>query len=82
MIDGNDYWARRFHRDDSAWVRDPKVFIDRGRAMPEGPPPLKERRPFGRRQRSSYGDPFRKRGGASQTLSEVLLLNPEMFGNP
>ena len=28
----------------SALVRDPKVFIDRGRQMPEGPPLLKERR--------------------------------------
>ena len=44
LIDGNDYWAWRFHRDDSAWVRDPKVFLDRGRAMPDGPPLLKERR--------------------------------------
>ena len=44
LIDGNDYWAWRFHRDDSAWARDPKVFIDRGRAMPDGPALLKERR--------------------------------------
>ena len=28
----------------AAWVRDPNVFIDRGRQMPEGPPLLKERR--------------------------------------
>ena len=44
LIDANDHWVWRFHRDDSAWVRDPKVFIDRGRQMPEGPPLLKERR--------------------------------------
>ena len=34
----------RSHRDYSAWVRDPKVFLDRGRQMPDGPPLLKERR--------------------------------------
>ena len=44
LIDANDHWVWRFHRDNSAWVRDPKVFIDRGRSMPEGPPLLKERR--------------------------------------
>ena len=44
LIDANDHWVWRFHRDDSALVRDPKVFIDRGRQMPEGPPLLKERR--------------------------------------
>ena len=42
LIDANDHWIWRFHRDNSAWVRDPKVFIDRGRQMPEGPPLLKE----------------------------------------
>ena len=40
----NDHWLWRFYRDDSAWVRDPKVFMDRGRSMPDGPPLLKERR--------------------------------------
>ena len=44
MIDGSDYWAWRFHVDDSAWARDPKDFLDRGRAMLDGPPLLKERR--------------------------------------
>ena len=44
LKDANDHWVWRFHRDDSPWVREPKVFIDRGRQMPEGPPLLKERR--------------------------------------
>ena len=44
LIDANDHWVWRFHRDNSAWVRDPKVFLDRGRQMPDGPPLLKERR--------------------------------------
>ena len=44
MTDGSDYLAWRFHMDDSAWARDPKDFLDRGRAMLDGPPLLKERR--------------------------------------
>ena len=44
LIDATDQWVWRFHRDNSAWVRDPKVLIDRGRQMPAGPPLLKERR--------------------------------------
>ena len=44
LIDRDDYWIWRFHRDEKAWIRDPKVFIDRGRQMPDGPPLLKERR--------------------------------------
>ena len=27
LIDANDHWVWRFHRDNSAWVRDPKVFL-------------------------------------------------------
>ena len=46
MIDANDHWVWRFHRDDYAWLRDPKVFIDRGRQISEGPPLLKELRPL------------------------------------
>ena len=44
LIDSSDNLIWGFHRDNSAWVRDPKVFIDRGRQMPNGPPLLKERR--------------------------------------
>ena len=44
LIDRDDFWIWRFWRDETAWVRDPKVFLDRGRKMPEGPPLLKERR--------------------------------------
>ena len=42
LIDRDNYWIWRFHRDEKAWVRDPKVFIDRGRQMPDGQPLLKE----------------------------------------
>jgi len=44
LIDRDGYWIWRFHRDEKAWIRDPKVFIDRGRQMTDGPPLLKERR--------------------------------------
>ena len=44
FIDANDHWVWRVHRDDSAWVRDPKVFMDHSRSMPDGPPLLKKRR--------------------------------------
>ena len=44
LINANDHWIWRFHRDNSAWVKDTKVFIDRGRQMTDGPPLLKERR--------------------------------------
>ena len=45
LLASDGSWAWRFHRDEKAWVRDPKVFMDRGRAMPDGQAPLlKERR--------------------------------------
>ena len=47
LVDPGTNWVWRFHRDDKAWVRDPKVFMDRGMPMPDGQPPLlKERRHF------------------------------------
>ncbi len=33
-------WTCRFHRDDKSWVKDPKVFVDMGRPMPDGSPAL------------------------------------------
>ena len=44
LIDRNDRWIWRFWRDETAWVGDPKVLLDRGRLLPDGPPLLKERR--------------------------------------
>ena len=44
LIDGDDRWIWRFWGDESAWVRDPKVFLDRGHLLPDGPPLLQERR--------------------------------------
>ena len=44
LIDSNDYWIWRFHRDQKGWINEPKVFIDRGHRLPDGPPLLNERR--------------------------------------
>ena len=44
LIDSDDRWIWRFHRDQKGWINEPKVFIDRGRRLPDGPPLLKERR--------------------------------------
>ena len=43
-IDRDDCWIWRFHRDQKDRISEPKVFIDRGRRMSDGPPLLKERR--------------------------------------
>ena len=40
LVDPGTNWVWRFHRDDKAWVRDPKVFMDRGMPMPDGQPTL------------------------------------------
>ena len=44
MIDRDCYWIWSFRHDQKVWINEPKVYIDRGRRMPEGPPLLKERR--------------------------------------
>ena len=45
LVDPGTNWVWRFHRDDKAWVRDPKVFMNRGMAAPNGESTLlKERR--------------------------------------
>ena len=40
MLDPESKWAYRFHRDEKSWIRDPMVFVDMGREMPKGEPPL------------------------------------------
>ena len=44
LIDSDDRWIWRFHRDQKGWIHEPKVLIDRGRRLPDGPLLLKERR--------------------------------------
>ena len=40
LIDGNNHWSMRFHRDEKSWLRDQRVFVDMGRSMPNGEPAL------------------------------------------
>ena len=40
MLHPETKWAYRFHRDEKSWIRDPMVFVDMGREMPQGEPPL------------------------------------------
>ena len=40
LLDPESKWAYRFHRDEKSWIRDPMVFVDMGREMPQGEPPL------------------------------------------
>ena len=35
-----DGWTYRFQRDEKSWLQDPFVFVDKGRAMPDGSPAL------------------------------------------
>ena len=44
LIDSENDWIWRFHRDQKGWTNEPKVFIDKGRRTSDGPPLLKERR--------------------------------------
>ena len=40
MATDAERWTYRFHRDTRSWTRDPKVFVDMGRPMPDGSPSL------------------------------------------
>ena len=40
MLDPESKWAYGFRRDEKSWIRDPMVFVDVGREMPRGKPPL------------------------------------------
>ena len=45
-----DGWTYRFQRDEKSWLRDPFVFVDKGRAMPDGSPALLKTRQYLRRK--------------------------------
>ena len=49
LIDRDHHWVCRFHRDERAWLRDPRIFVDHGRGMPNGEPALLKRREYLRR---------------------------------
>ena len=40
LMNPEDRWTYRFHRDEKAWVREPRVFVDMGLPMSDGSPAL------------------------------------------
>ena len=84
LIDGDDRWIWRFWRDESAWVRDPKVFLDRGRLLPDGPPLLKERRYLRKDAAEQLWKSLQARrdGNLWRRLLGVLLRTFKTFGKP
>ena len=46
LTDRKRYWTYRFHRDHRSWAQDPRVFVDRGREMPNGEPALLKSRRY------------------------------------
>ena len=73
---GSD-WVLRSHRDYSALVRDPKVFFDRGRSMPEGSPLLKERRYLRKDAAEHLWKSLQTQGWKKTRPLWGRLLNPE-----
>ena len=64
MLDRDRCWAYRFHRDEKSWLRDPMVFVDMGRAMPDGSPALlKSRRHLHKDQAQQLWRELVKAGG-------------------
>ncbi len=47
-----DGWTYRFQRDEKAWAKDPRVFVDMGRPMPDGSPALLKTRQHLRREQA------------------------------
>ena len=52
LKDPGSGWTYRFHRDEQSWVRDPHVFVDKGRGMPDGSPALLKTRQHLRREQA------------------------------
>ena len=48
-----DGWTYRFQLDEKSWSLDPRVFVDKGRAMPDGSPALLMTRKHLRRERAA-----------------------------
>lgn len=40
LIDPGTQWVYRFHRDDKSWIRDPMVFVDKGKQLSKDEPAL------------------------------------------
>jgi hypothetical protein len=71
-----DSWTYRFQRDEKSWLRNPFVFVDKGRAMPDGSPALLKTRQHLRRERAEgmWKDLVRK-GWERFLLFGVLIQN-------
>ena len=68
LLNEETKWAYRFHRDEKSWVRDPKVFVDMGRGMPDGSPALlKSRRHLRREQAEGIWKDLLKQGWKKTT---------------
>ena len=68
LLNEETKWAFRFHRDEKSWVRDPKVFEDMGRGMPDGSPALlKSRRHLRREQAEGIWKDLLKQGWKKTT---------------
>ena len=52
LLNEETRWAYRFHRDEKSWLRDPMVFVDMGRGMPDGSPALLKTRQRLRREQA------------------------------
>ena len=46
LTDTNNHWSVGFDRDQKSWLRDPYVFVDMGRSMPDGEPALLKSRRY------------------------------------
>ncbi len=64
LMNSEDRWTYRFQRDEKAWVREPRVFVDMCRPMPDGSPALlKTREHMRREQAESMWKYLVRRGG-------------------
>ena len=52
LLDPDTQWAYRFHRDERSWVRDPMVFMDKGKQLPDEQAPLLVTRQHLKRERA------------------------------
>ena len=78
MATDAERWTYRFHRDDKSWTRDPKVFVDVGRPMPDGSPALlKTRQHLVETTQRFYGRTCFVVGFKRSLLSGVLTQNPD-----
>lgn len=76
LTDGEGYWTLRFHRDEKSWLQDPRIFIDKGRAMPDGSAALLKSRRYVRRKEAEALWKLLRKAGWRQA-SPVWGVNAE-----